>query len=248
MTHIKKEKDAQGAGFEAALKDGKNYIIERDDGYIESASIHACEYIATYKNWPSRQKKCVKYAKGKVLDIGCGPGRHALYLQKKGLDVTGLDNSPSALSLAKKLGLKKTKLMSINELGKLKQKSFNTILMLGNNFGLFEGAKKIKAHLKKIDRIATDDALIIAESRNPYKTSKKVHKEYHVFNKKRGRMPGQLRIRIRYQKLKGLWIDYLFVSPKEMGTLLRGTNWKIKKLIEPKRNIFISVLEKRKAL
>jgi cyclopropane fatty-acyl-phospholipid synthase-like methyltransferase len=39
------------------------------------------------------EKKSMGYVKGRtVLDIGCGPGRHALYLQnERGFDVLGID-------------------------------------------------------------------------------------------------------------------------------------------------------------
>ncbi len=41
----------------------------------------------------------------RVLDIGCGTGRHLLIFLEKGLDVTGLDASPYMLDIArKKLG------------------------------------------------------------------------------------------------------------------------------------------------
>lgn len=33
-----------------------------------------------------------------VLDLGCGPGRHSLYMASKGLEVVGLDVSETALS------------------------------------------------------------------------------------------------------------------------------------------------------
>ena len=34
---------------------------------------------------------------GKVLDMGCGQGRNALYLGLKGFDVTAVDNNPNAV-------------------------------------------------------------------------------------------------------------------------------------------------------
>ncbi|MFF7779615.1 class I SAM-dependent methyltransferase [Streptomyces tanashiensis] len=39
-------------------------------------------------------------AGGKVLDLGCGPGRNALYLASAGFDVTGVDLSPTAVAWA----------------------------------------------------------------------------------------------------------------------------------------------------
>ena len=38
---------------------------------------------------------------GRVLDIGCGTGEHALMAAECGLDATGIDSSPRAIGLAK---------------------------------------------------------------------------------------------------------------------------------------------------
>jgi SAM-dependent methyltransferase len=44
-----------------------------------------------------KAKRCVR-----VLDLGCGSGRHVVHLAQSGLEVYGLDNSPAALCLAVK--------------------------------------------------------------------------------------------------------------------------------------------------
>jgi len=38
-----------------------------------------------------------------ALDIGCGDGKYLLFLLKKGFRITGLDSSPTAISMAKKV-------------------------------------------------------------------------------------------------------------------------------------------------
>ena len=40
---------------------------------------------------------------GKVLDMGCGQGRNALYLGLKGFDVTAVDNNPNAVQNVEEL-------------------------------------------------------------------------------------------------------------------------------------------------
>jgi len=45
--------------------------------------------------------------------------------------------------------LKKAKIMSIGEIGKFPPNSFDTVLMLGNNFGLFGSPEKAEELPKK---------------------------------------------------------------------------------------------------
>jgi trans-aconitate methyltransferase len=241
---MKKYQDAYGQTMYDYLQGkGGVEIIERDDGYF-NASGGPAYYLSEYKNWPARQKKAIHYAKGKVLDIGCGAGRHSLYLQEKGLDVLGIDNSPLAIKVCKLRGLRKTRIMSITQISpKLGQ--FETILMLGNNFGLLANFKRAKVLLKRFCTMTTPRARIIAESYDPHQTDDPIHLAYHKLNKSRGRMAGQVRIRIRYKKSVTLWFDYLLVSKDEMQQILGGTGWKVKRFIDVNAGRYTSIIEKQ---
>lgn len=215
----------------------KPEIIERDDNYISIGKRFSGDlYFSEYPKWSPLDKKGIKHAKGKVLDIGCGAGRHSLYLQGKGFDVTGIDNSPLAIEVCKKRGLKKALVLPIEKIDNLKPNKFDTIVMLGHNFGLFGNLKKAKTLLKKMKTITSEEAIIIANINDPYKTDNPLHLKYQRTNIKKGRMGGQLRIRVRYDNIIGPWFDYLFVSIDEMKKILEGTGWIIDKMIEMKDN------------
>lgn len=208
---MKPEEDAYGQEV-WAYHNGKNSfeIVERDDGYF-GVSSGARAYFSSYEEWTPHEKRAMEFVKGRVLDIGCGAGRHSLYLQERELDVLGIDVSPLAIRVCKLRGLKKAEVMSIEEVN-FKPDSFDTILMMGNNFGLFGSFKKAQRLLKRFHKMTSKNALIIAETRDPYKTENPAHLEYHEFNRKRGRMSGQLRIRVRFGKYATSWFDYLIAS------------------------------------
>jgi len=236
-------KDAFGQEIWAHFKGKDSFeIIERDDGYFDS-SAGVKIYFSKYGCWPSIERKALRFVRGRVLDVGCGAGRHALYLQGKGLDVTGIDNSPLAIKVSRLRGLKKVRLMSITQVD-FKSNSFDTIIMLGNNFGLFGSQKRARWLLKKLHRMTSSDAMIIAESNDPYRTDNPDHLRYHGYNRRRGRMAGQLRIRVRFGKYTGNWFDYLIVSKKEMKHLLKGTGWRVKQFISSKGPSYIAAIEK----
>jgi SAM-dependent methyltransferase len=242
---LKPEEDAYGQEIWAFYQGREVFeIVERDDGYISAASVLPKMYFSEYEDWPPHEKRAVEFVKGRVLDIGCGAGRHSLYLQSKGFDVLGIDISPLAIKVCKLRGLRKAEVMSIEEIN-LKPNSFDTIIMMGNNFGLFGSFEKARRLLKRFHKITSEDALVIAETRDPYMTDNPAHLEYHEFNKKRGRMAGQLTIRVRFEKYATPWFDYLMVSRDEMKELLKGTRWKIKEFIDSDGSQYIAIIEKK---
>ncbi len=246
---MRAERDAYGPQLLAQYegREPTAEIVERDDGFIDTGSDPGA-YFETYKEWPAPERQAIRYARGRVLDIGCGAGRHALYLQDKGLDVTGVDNSPGAIKVCKLRGLKRAFVRSISEIDRFKPGYFDTILMLGNNFGLFGSEAGARRLLKKLSRITSPDARIIAGTRNPYITTNRDHLRYQRLNRKRGRMAGQIRLRVRFGKTAGEWFDYLLVSPTEMEKLLAGSDWRIERLFGSGEASYYAVIGKRPEL
>lgn len=218
-------------------------IVEREDGYIESGKLGPALYLAEYKDWLPFEKEAIKFARGRILDIGCGAGRVGLYLQKKGHEVVGIDNSPLAVRVSRKRGLKKVIVMSVTGLNS-GLGIFDTLIMYGNNFGLMGSYKRARWLLKRFYNITSDRGRIIAQTLDPYKTDKKEYKKYHRYNRKRGRMGGQVRIRIRHRNIIGEWFDYLLVSKKEMLQILEGTGWRVNRFIDSNGPIYIAVIDK----
>lgn len=240
---ISKNEDAYGKEIWDFLKGDRTLeIVERDDGYIDVSS-GALHYFSPIKAWPKDEQAGMRYVKGRVLDIGCGAGRVLHQLEKKGHDVLGIDISPGAIKTCHELGFKNTKVLSITQISS-QLGQFDTIVMYGNNFGLFGSFKRARWLLKKMHKMTSDKARIIASTTDPHQTNMPEHKAYHKFNRSRGRMPGQLRIRVRYKKSCSRYFDYLLVSPNEMKKILKGTGWKTGTILPSDGPQYVAVIEK----
>ena len=240
---LKDNEDAFGHEMmDHLLGKGGYEIVERDDGLFE-VSGGPKGYFSDYKDWPEHERKAMKFVRGRVLDIGCGAGRHSLYLQEKGHDVFGIDNSPLAIEVCRQRGLRDARVMAVTQvtsgLG-----VFDTILMMGNNFGLFGNPKRARWLVRRLRNLTSEEGRIVAETIDPYDTNVPEHLEYHNLNRKRGRMGGQTRLRIRYRKYVTPWFEYMFVSREEMEGMLDGTGWNAGQFVDSKGPFYIAVIEK----
>jgi SAM-dependent methyltransferase len=242
---LTKQQDAYGRMVWGYLHgNSEPEIVEHDDGWFDTG-YGASYYFTEFKHWPRHQQAAMKYVRGRVLDVGCGAGRCALYLQKRGQPVVGIDVSPLAVKTCRARGVKDARVMPFTQihwgLGR-----FDTILMVGNNFGLFGSLRRARWLLRRLHSVTPPDARIVAESNDIYQTKNPRHLQYHRYNRCRGRMSGQLRIRIRYQWYCTSFFDYLMVSPDEMKSILAGTGWHVERFLKSTGSPYIAVIEKDK--
>ena len=239
---MKQEEDAYGAMMRAALEGrGTPEIVERDDGFFEASNFHET-YMAPFRRWPAHNRRAMRFVRGRVLDVGCGAGRVCLHLQERGLDVVGIDISPGAVEVCRRRGVLDARVCRIEDVDATLG-MFDTIVMLGNNFGLFASKTKARRILRRFHTLTTDRGRIVAETRDIYNTEDPDHLGYHERNRRRARMAGQIRMRVRHRKLKTPWFDYLMVSREELEQLLAGTGWHLARTLDAD-DIYIAVIEK----
>ena len=74
----------------------------------------------------------------KILDMPCGKGRHAVYLNQKGYNVTGLDLSEQSIAHAKQFENERLHFAEHDMREVYQPESFDFILNLFTSFGYFE--------------------------------------------------------------------------------------------------------------
>ena len=241
---MKEHEDAYGRlllGFLEGDERAKE-IVERDDRFIE-AGLGPAVYFEPFRRWPAHGRRAMRFVRGRVLDVGAGAGRVALHLQDRGHEVVAIDISPLAVEVCRRRGVRDARVCRFEDVSEALGR-FDTVVMFGNNFGLFGGEAKARRMLRRLHRLTNDGARIVAESRGVYETNDPDHLAYHERNRRRGRMAGQLRIRIRHRSYTTPWFDYLIVSREEMEVLVADTGWRVARFLEGEDGVYAAVIEK----
>lgn len=115
-----------------------------------------------YNEMPKIEQKALQLAKGKILDVGCGAGSHALSLQnERNLEVTAIDISEKAIETCLLRGIKNAKVENILD---FEGEKFDTILLLMNGTGIFGKLKNCKQYLTKLKSLLNPGGQILIDS------------------------------------------------------------------------------------
>lgn len=142
-------------------------------------------YFHQKKNNVSQTKKEVNFickilqlpSRAKILDLACGPGRHALELALQNFNVTGVDFNQQALKMAHAKAQKSN--LSIKfvlcDMGSLLFKNeFDAVICMYTSFGYFINEKENQKVLKNVARSLKAGGLFVLDLPNKYWTTHKI--------------------------------------------------------------------------
>ena len=150
--------------FGKALLDFQNGNYTEDiltsTSISEDDVLHLPYLFRTFSEMPKLEKKALKLAKGKTLDVGCGSGSHSLYLQNKGINVKAIDISEGAIEVSKRRGVANAEVLDVlNE-----TETFDTILLLMNGTGIFQKIKEVSKYLLHLKSLLNSGGQILIDS------------------------------------------------------------------------------------
>ena len=230
------EEDAFGNNIHDCYQTGNHYagyeIEERDDGRFTMYG-DSNAYFEPLEDWTQTQQQLAHQIKGKVLDVGCGGGKHALFFQENGCEVYAMDNSSLAVETCKLRGIKNTIVCDVGHFEKLrKELVFDQVVFWGNNLGLMQNERFFAHFMQLLEAHTHAHSVIFMESMRPYGEGflDEDTRDYVANNLRQGRMGGQMRVKVRYKKFATPWSDYLFASHEELEKMLGPTAWRIETL------------------
>jgi len=129
----------------------------------EADEMSVAYLFRNYNEMPKLEQKALQLAKGKILDVGCGAGSHALELQnERKLDVTAIDISENAVKACQLRGLENVKITNVLDLGN--ENKYDTILLLMNGTGIFGTLKETSKYLLKLKSLLVSGGQILIDS------------------------------------------------------------------------------------
>lgn len=170
-----------------------------------------------------------------ILDIGAATGKHALYLQNQGYDITAIDISESCGIVMRELGVMK---IIIDDIFNFKSQQFDTILMLMNGIGIagsIEGLEKLLLHLKNI--ITPEGQLFVDSSDISYLYEDSPWPGYKYY--------GELSFQYEYKNILGDLFHWLYIDQEKLVDIANSTGWNCKIIFEDETDAYLARLQRR---
>lgn len=99
----------------------------------------------------------------KIIDLACGKGRHAIYLNSLGYDVTGVDLSPASIETAAAHSNERLR-FEVQDLRSLRfENEFDIALNLFTSFGYFKSREEDMVVIRNIHRILKPGGFVLID-------------------------------------------------------------------------------------
>jgi SAM-dependent methyltransferase len=194
--------------------------------------------VETYFYEPSEYSELEVFALqqvyGKTLDVGAASGRHAIFLQQKGIDITALDISPFCGRLMKAMGVEN---IAIEDVFDYQGSCYDTVYMLMNGAGVagsIEGLKKLLYHCKKLVK---QDGQILLDSTD-------ISYLYASSGKPKDKYFGQLTFCYEYQGKMGDEFHWLYVDQQTLTQTAIQCGWRCQVIFEDETSAYLARLSR----
>ena len=189
-------------------------------------------YFRDEKEMPELELEALKLCKGKVLDVGAGVGSHALILQKRGFDVTGMDISADAVAIMKQRGLKQA--IEGNILTYTGAK-YDTLIFMMNGIGLTGTIPGLKAFLTRVKQLLNPGGQLVFDSSDLSYLYQEVAFPLNGYY-------GEVSFRYEYKSIKGNWFKWIYVDQQTLKTIATALGWEVTIVFEDENDQYLARL------
>jgi len=230
---LDKNKDIFGNAIKAFYEENDRTDIVVHSPDFEDDIIPVEYLFRNFLQMPEIEQKALSLCQGKVLDVGCGAGSHSLYLQQeKNLQVKAIDTSEGAIEIARKRGIENA---TCEDFFKLKDETFDTILMLMNGIGIVGELKNLNHFFKHSKSLLNEGGKIIIDSSDLIYLFEGEIEENEVYY-------GELQFNISYKKQKADQFNWLYIDPNLLKKYAKANNFDCEILQEGENYEYLACL------
>lgn len=202
------------------------------NSYDEPEEMPVDIYFRDEDEMPELELKALDLCKGKILDVGAGVGSHALILQKRGFNITGMDISAAAVTIMKQRGLKQA--IEGNILI-YKDQQYDTLLFMMNGIGLTGSIAGLKAFLQHVKHLLNPGGQLIFDSSDLSYLYQEVPFPLNGYF-------GEVSFRYEYKSVKGNWFKWVYVDQKTLIDLAKACGWTTEIIFEDEHDQYLARL------
>ncbi len=228
--------------FGTAIRDfynqeySEDIIVQAPD--FDDDIIPVSYLFRTYSEMPVIEQKALDLAYGKVLDIGCGAGSHALYLQnEKKLTTKAIDISEGAIETCNKRGITNA---VIQDIFTLKNEKFDTLLLLMNGSGIIGTLNNIDRFFTQIKTLLHPGGQVLLDSSDISYLFADDDGSFWVDAS--AAYYGEMRYKLKYKKLESDWFDWLYIDYNTLQNAANANGFLCELLCNGENNDYLAKL------
>ncbi|GKZ14918.1 class I SAM-dependent methyltransferase [Haladaptatus sp. T7] len=209
---------------------------ETRDGNIEG------HYFASREDWRDEWRTLLASLEPPVVDIGCGSGQHAEFLQERG-EVVAIDVSPGAVEATRNRGVEDVRVMDMFEID-FRPDRFRSALLSGTQLGLAHSLAGVRRFLSELARITDEEGVAVVDNYDPtdlapddllgYRSDPRrgiAHRTFHFEYDRDG------------EREVGRTLHFVLFSPERLRDVTVGTPWHVAE-VQPREGFYKAVLRK----
>ncbi len=208
------------------------------DGRVTVAE--PARHFQGYEHWSEVERTVLDRVEGRVLDLGCGAGRHARALKRRGHEVLAVDSSPDAVRTARERGVENCAVAGTDDLP-VSRASVDTVLLLGSQLGVRDYPVGMRSVLNDLHAVTAPGGRLVVDLEDPRAVERADPVDRWDGDDSRRavyRWPAdgpasyaRRWFRVQYGDWTGGWTRLAMLTPAQFRAVVAGTRWRVGEVV-----------------
>lgn len=214
---------------EATRADGVRFEIETEEYFTLEGELAELDQLA------------LDQARGRVLDVGAGAGRHALALEARGLDVVAIDVSPLCVALCRARGVRDARVFDVMTLDSdAPLGTFDTLLFGMQTIGVAGGVVPLGKLLTRLRGCLAPGGRLIVDSSDLFEA-------WEGDASDRSPTRGEIVLSTRYRGWRGEPFPWIYLAEDALTGIAREAGYEVESLGRVDRGEYLLALHAKEA-